>query len=546
MRRLRRTATFSLAAALLLMGACGGDNKSGGSDTTAVTSEGAATSAGGATTAAAGTPKKGGTITIAYEAETDRFDPGNGNISISARTVHHLVYGSLTASTPDGEYVPYLAESVTPNADATVWTIKLRPGMTFQDGTVFDATAVKASMDRFNHDSLSKGVLDYITAVDKVDDLTIQITLNKQFGVFPQVLADEFGTIVSPTAVAKYGESYGDHPTGAGPYKVVEYVRDDHLTLERFDGYFMKDTRGWADRIIFKPIPDDAARAAALKAGDVDVIETSNPADILSFRGDSKFQLHEEPNGASGVLFNVKEIPDIRIRKAIAMAIDRDALIKLVYNGVGDAVQTPIALDSFWNDPNVKYPAYDPAGGKALVDQVVQETGQPVNLEILAPVDLTATNFAVALADELKAVGITAKVTNATDPNDYVNRYIQGQFQLTSVGLFGIIDPWFEYTRRYLSTSPLNGQQFKDAELDQNLEIGEKSTDPDARKKAYDRVQEIIADNVVHLFVRSSTTAVVTSDKIEGWGTLKGPDGQLTLGNYPLFIRADEYWRSDA
>jgi peptide/nickel transport system substrate-binding protein len=544
MTRLRWTAACSLVAVLLLAAACGDDDddsaSSGGSATPAASSGGATTPV-----AAAGTPERGGTITIAYEAEVDRFDPGNGNISVPARTVHHLVYGSLTASTPEGEYVPYLAESVTPNDDATVWTIKLRPGMTFQDGTPFDATAVKASMDRFNNESLSAGVLDYITAVDKVDDETIQITLNKPFGVFPQVLADEFGTIVSPTAVAEYGDSYGDHPTGAGPYKVVEYVRDDHLTLEKFDGYFMNDTRGWADRIIFKPIPDDAARAAALKAGDVDAIQTSNPADILSFRDDSNFRLHEEPNGATGVLFSVTAIPDIRVRQAIAMAIDREALIELVYSGVGDAVETPIPADSFWNDSNVEYPAYDPAAGKALIDQVVKETGKPISLEILAPVDQTATNFSLALADELKEIGITAKVVNATDPNDYVNRYIQGQFQLTTVGLFGIIDPWFEYTRRYSGTSPLNGQQFKDAELDQNLEIGEKSTDRDERKKAYDRVQEIIADNVVHLFVRSQTTAVVTNDKIEGYGTLKGPDDQLTIGNYPLFIRADEFWRND-
>lgn len=538
MGSLKRIGVVSFATAALLVGACGSDSKDSGGGTTVASSS---------TSAAAGTPKKGGTITIGVEAETDRFDPGNGNIGFPARAIHHLVYGSLTAATPDGKWVPYLAESVTGSDDAKVWTVKLRQGMTFQDGTAFDATNVKASMDRIRLESLSKDAFSsYITGVDKVDDLTVKITLNKSYGVFPQILSDEFGAIVSTTATAKYGDSYGEHPTGAGPYKVVEYVRDDHLTLERFDGYFMKDTRGWADRIIFKPIPDDAARSAALRAGDVDVIATSNPSDIVAFRGDSKFRVHEVPNGASGVLFNVQSVPDVRVRKAVAMAMDKKALIDLVWNGVGDVVDSPIAKDSFWNDPAVKYPTYDPAGAKALVDEVAKETGKPVTLEVLSAIDQTNSNFKVALAEQLKAVGIDVQIASATDVNDYVDRYINSKFQVTTAGVFGVIDPWFEYTRRYYSSSPLNGSQFEDPELDKNLDIGATSTSPDERKKAYDKVQEILADNLVQLFVRSSTYAIITNDKIEGWGTLKGPDGQLSLGNYPQPIFGDEYWRSDA
>ena len=98
-------------------------------------------------------------------------------------------------------------------------------------------------------------------------------------------------------------------------------MRDDHLTLERFDDYFL-DTRGWADTIIVRPIPDDAARSAALRAGDVDIIESNNPVEIASFRGDDEFRLHEEPIGAQGLLFSVDHIPDIRVRQAVAMAVD--------------------------------------------------------------------------------------------------------------------------------------------------------------------------------------------------------------------------------
>jgi peptide/nickel transport system substrate-binding protein len=494
-------------------------------------------------TAAPGEPVRGGTLRIGVTAETDRFDPGNGNIAFPARSVHHLVYGSLTATNVDGEWVPYLAESVTPNEDATVWTVTMRPGLTFQDGNPLDAAAVKASMDRYRFDTLNKDAVSYVTDVEVVDDLTVEITLDKPFGVFPQVLADEFGTIVSMAAVEKYGDEYGDHPTGAGPYKVVEYVRDDHLTLERFDGFFM-DNRGWVDTIEIRPIPDDAARSAALRAGDLDIIETWNPVEIASFRGDEDFQLHEEPNGAQGLLFSVDHIPDLRVRQAVAMAIDRAQLIDLVWNGVGEPVTTPFAEDSFWHT-ETSYPDYDPEAAAALIDEVEAETGEPVSFRVLSPPDETNTNYKLAVVEQLKAIGIDPVVQTATDVNDYVNLYITGDYDVFTAGVFALIDPWFEYTRRYRSDSILNGTGFVNEDLDAALDVGQASTDPEVRKPAYDEVQQILADNMVQMFVRSNTAAIVTSNAIEGYGTLVGPDGVGSLGNYPLFLRADEFWRND-
>ncbi len=493
--------------------------------------------------AAAGEPQPGGTIVIGVDAETDRFDPGNGNISLPARSVHHLVYGSLTAATPEGEWVPYLAESVTSNEDATEWTVTLRPDLVFHDGNPLDAEALKASMDRFRLDTLAVDAFSYITDVQVVDDLSVLITLNKSMGVFPQVLADEIGAVVSIAAVEEYGESYGDHPTGAGPYRVTEYVRDDHLTLEKVDDFFM-DNRGWADTIIFRPIPDDAARSAALRAGDVDVITMANPAEIASFEGDDDFKLNTFPFGASGVLFSVERIPDERVRQAIAMAIDKEALVELVWGGIGNAIESPWPEDSPWYT-ELDYPEFDPEAAAALVEEVEAETGEPVAFSILSPIDETNTNYKLALAEQLRAVGMDVDVADATDVNDYVNRYITGDYDITTAGLFAMLDPWFEYTRRYRSDSPLNGTGFASTALDDALAVGEASTDPAERKEAYDTVQKELADNLVQMFTRDATNAVITSNAIEGWGTLVGPDGGRSLGNAPILIVADEFWRND-
>ena len=440
--------------------------------------------------------------------------------------------------------MPYLAESVESNADATVWTVTLRPGLLFHDGNPLNAEAVKASMDRYRFESLNKAAVEYITDTKVIDELTIEITLNKSFGVFPQALADEIGTIVSIAATEEFGDAYGDHPTGAGPYKVVEYVRDDHLTLERVPDFFM-DNRGWADTIIVRPIPDDAARSAALRAGDLDIIETWNPVEIASFRGDDNFQLHEEANGAAGLLFSVAHIPEIRVRQAVAMAVDREQLIDLVWNGVGEPVTTPFPDDSFWHAADVEYPEYDPAAAQALIEEVEAETGTPVAFRILSATDDTATNYKLAVAEQLRAIGIDVEIQTAADVNDYVNLYIEGEYDVFTAGVFALIDPWFEYTRRYSSTSILNGTGFKDAALDAALLAAEASTDPAVRKENYDLVQKLLADNMVQMFVTSNTAAIITSNDIEGYGTLVGPDGEPTLGNFPLFLRADEFWRND-
>ena len=219
--RVTRKMLAVLAAAVLVVAVCGDDDDDDGA-APGPTDEAATSEPGGETAttpagteAAAGEPVVGGTITIGVDAETDRFDPGNGNIGLPARSVHHLVYGSLTAATPDGEWVPYLAESVTPNDDATEWTVTLRPDLVFHDGNPLDAEALKASMDRFRLETLAVDAFSYITAIDVVDDLTVKITLNKSMGVFPQVrslLSVDLNIGTRPQSQPAVERLHGHHP----------------------------------------------------------------------------------------------------------------------------------------------------------------------------------------------------------------------------------------------------------------------------------------------------------------------------------------------
>ena len=120
------------------------------------------------------------------------------------------------------------------------------------------------------------------------------------------------------------------------------------------------------------------------------------------------------------------------------------------------AIESPWPEDSFWYT-DLDYPEFDPEAAAALVEEVEAETGEPIAFSILSPIDETNTNYKLALAEQLRAVGMDVDVADATDVNDYVNRYITGDYDITTAGLFAMLDPWFEYTRRYRSESPLNG-----------------------------------------------------------------------------------------
>lgn len=551
---------LALIVVLALVAAACSSGEGDGTTTTGATGDETTTTAAGGggdeetTTTeamASGEPVEGGTIVIGVQAESECLDVGNCNIHVDARAENHLVYGELMSAASNGEYVPYLLESATPNEDATVWTLKLREGMTFHDGTPVNADAIKFNFDRVAFESLNAASADYYESTEVIDDLTVDVHLTKPYAVFPQVLADAFGALPSPTAVQEQGELYASSqenpPVGAGPYMMTEWVRDSHQVYEKFDGYIF-DNRAWPDRVEFRIIPDDAARAAALRAGDIDIAVTLSPSTIVSFRDDPDYTTHELDYGATGILFQVGEVPDVRVRQAVAMAIDKDTLIDLVWQGVGEPITTPFREDNFWY-ADVDYPAYDPAGAAALIAEVEAETGEPVTLTLTPRIDETSINFGTVVVEQLNEVGIDASLDISVDTNDFVNRYIEGDYMLMGTGVFTVLDPWFEYTRRYESTSVLNGTSLGDvypdvqAEIDEMLAIGAGSTDPDERKAAYDRVQELLAEYVLQLFIRSDVYGVIVSNDIMGYGTLENPDGSTSLGNFFTAILADELWR---
>ena len=296
-------------------------------------------------------------LKIGLQEDPDFLDPARARSYVS-RIVFASLCDKLIDTTPDLTFVPQLALSWTWSADDKTLTLKLRPGVTFQDGEAFDAEAVKFNLDRYRTlaESVRKSEVASIDHVDVVDPLTVNLILKQPDAALVAQLTDRSGMMMAPKATA--AGSATANPVCSGPYRFVERVAQDRIVLDRFPGYWNAGAYH-LDRVTFMPIPDTTVRLANLQSGGLDLIERMAATDVKTAQADPKLQVLSIPGlGFMTIEFNVTgddaKTPmgrDKRVRQAFDLAIDRDALNQAVYEGrftLGDqpfAPASPYHLD---------------------------------------------------------------------------------------------------------------------------------------------------------------------------------------------------------
>jgi len=284
-------------------------------------------------------------LRIGLQDDPDALDPALSR-TFTGRIVFASMCDKLIDIAPDLSFVPQLALSWETAPDGKALTFKLRPDVKFQDGEVFDAAAVKYNIER----SLTlpgtqrKSEIGSVASVDVVDPLTVRLNLSAPSAPLLSQLSDRAGMMVSPKAAQAAGTNFATHPVCAGPYKFVERVPQDHITVERFADYWDK-ARITIPRITYQPIPDTTVRLANLQAGQLDMIERMHPTDLDAVKQDKRFVVSAQTGlGYNGVTFNINSteavnpaFKDARVRQAFSLAIDREAINQVVYNGVYEA-----------------------------------------------------------------------------------------------------------------------------------------------------------------------------------------------------------------
>jgi peptide/nickel transport system substrate-binding protein len=415
MRTVRWKVGVALIGVLSLLGAaCGGDDDDeaeGTGATTTAAEEGAAEEGATNESAPAGELDREATFRYAYSIGTSSFDPSKASSSFD-NVALFLTYDRLVHLSPEGEGIPGLAESWEFSEDGSSLTMQLREGVTFHDGAEFTAEVAKANLER-NKAGTSVGDLAPVGSVDVVDPLTIRLNFTAPGGAIPLILSDRAGAMVSPNAINDPGLDL--NPVGAGMYRVVEYQKDARVVYERFEDYWDPDAVGAAtfELVI---LPDNVAAFNAIQSHQVDagIIVPSQRSEaegagLEVLEGPTLAVYHLQLNRSKPFL------DDTRVRRAISMAIDREALLEGIALGQGEVSVQHFPSDYWAANPDIgpdEIP-YDIEGAKALLEEAGVPEGQ--SYSVIVPTTNVYPQLAEAVKDMVADIGINLEIV-PTDP----------------------------------------------------------------------------------------------------------------------------------
>jgi peptide/nickel transport system substrate-binding protein len=502
-----RRAGIALALVLFL-GACGG-----GSGTTGGTSNGA--------------PRTGGTLRVAQETEINTLDPNTSGLVVE-REIYYNMYDSLLGIDSKLSFVPELATKWT-FTDPQTLVLTLRKDVKFQDGTDFNADAVKFNLDRYmtstDPAAARKSDLASVQSVEVTDPSTVTIHLKKADATLLAAFVDRAGMMLSPTAIKQLGANLAQTPTnaGSGPFQFVEWKRDDHLTLKRNPNYWRKDSSGrslpYLDQVVYRPMTDLNAILAALKTGDIDMARVVDGKDVAAVKSDSSLVYRDTPSlGYGGFELNhsVPPFNDPAKAKAVALAVDRNQILQNVGFGIGVISYGPITSASWAFDPSEKiYDKPDPARAKATA------TGFSFTLKTANT--QAAIQEGQLIQAQLAKAGITVNLLPEEFGKLATETRVQHQFEAALSGWSGRIDPDGNMFAFFHTGGSFNDGRYSNPQVDQLLEQARATTDQAKRKQVYQDAQKILVGDVAYVFVTDPTVPQISSKKVQNFTLI--PDG---------------------
>jgi len=526
-------------AAPALLGAC-----SSGSSTS--TASGATPGVG------TGTPRKGGTLTVGLNSEIDGFLPTTNHFDNSGLVYANTVYDSLTAIGADGTAQPYLAQSVTPNADMTVWTVTLRPGVVFHDGSPLTAAVVVANAKALQASPLTGPALSPIASVTATGPLTVQYTTTEPLVAFPYYLATQVGYVVAMAQLNAADAS--QHPIGTGPFVFGSWVPNDHFTATR-NPHYWRSGRPYLDSITYKPIVQDQSRESTLRSGTIDLMVTRDPNAIAHLGSNPGFQQVTDANrqhGQNDVGFiylntQVDPLSDLTVRQALAYATDTAQIARLFGAGVLKPISSPYPEGSPYRAPDNGYPVYDLAKARSLVAQAAPRHGGAVKVELATIPDPRLLDVLQALQSMWGQAGVQATV-NQIEQVTFISNLALGNFQAYTGDQFDAADPdenyvWWSPTNAAAPGSiALNFARNKDPQMEAALQKGRTNADPTVRAQAYQTVDMLLAQDLPYLWLTTTVWSMTGSQKVQNFDNPTLPSGQPAQGMEAGTFIPTEIW----
>lgn len=461
-------------------------------------------------------PKAGGTLTAGMELEFRGFDPLRANFTgLADRSVIMAIEERLFDMDIKGNLVPELALSAKAAKDGRSWTVKLRQGVSFHDGTPFNADAVVSHWQRLldpKNKFFALSSIDTITAVEKVDDFTVLFRVKHTWAAFKSVLtAPQSFAVFIPSPKAVREDTLNRAPVGTGPYMFKEWLPNDRLVVVKNPNYWRKG-KPHLDKVVFRPMPDMQSRFASLQSGEVDVIQTDRGASILQAREDRSLKVYSSDSpGPYNFLLNISKPPldDKRVRQALAHAWNQDLLLKADYKGT-----LPLAKDPFGGlikCGDTSYRQYDPAKARKLL----AEYGKPVELEMIHTNTPRGKEAGEIMQRLFKEVGVTLKLVPVAEAQ-LAKRGIGGDYQVAGWKLRDFDEMGPLLSSNLHSGNKLNFSKYANPQMDELLEKQEMSTDPKVRNKALCGVAKLINEDAIFLYGGGRRFHVIAKSGVKG------------------------------
>jgi peptide/nickel transport system substrate-binding protein len=545
-RRIRRSAWLAgpVLALALVASACASANDNGGGSS-AVTADADGRVRLDFVNAPAGDPQTGGDLTFAVAAETDGWRVTDSRWAASATIVGSSMFDPLAAYDEDFFPQPFLAQAFEHDDDFTTWTITLRPGVTFHDGTPVDGAAVARNLQAHQTALLTSTAVSFIDTVTASGPLEVTVTMKKPWSTFPDVLTSQVGYVMAPAMIDDPDGSR--NPVGSGPFRFERWTPGQNLRVVRNDNYW-RDGLPYLDSIDFQVLADIQTRSRTMESGGVQVMETADAAQILRFAdlaSQGRYQMFSDDNlevSETFIALNTSRPPfdDPLAREALAYSIDRQGLSDQAYEGLFAPAVGPFQPTSeFYVDADVA--GYDPDKSRELVAEYEAKYGRPLAFTAnILPIP-EIRRIAETLQQQAADVGINVTL-DAMDQPTLLVRALSGNYEATGFILFGspLLDREYVFIADYPAGNPLNFTRNANPAIVEALDAARATRDRSLQAEQFAVVQREMAKDRNFLFMVHNLTAVVYDNNVFGIADQTMPDG--TAAGRTVTPRLAEAW----
>jgi peptide/nickel transport system substrate-binding protein len=480
--------------------------------------------------------ENGSTLIITRLSDAENLDHHFMSTINAASTTHRKIYEGLVGRDKNAEIKPLLAKEWEQLDDVT-WEFKLRDDVTFHDGTAFSADAVKVTFDRLLNPNVASPravVFKMVKEVKVIDDYTVQLILSEPFSPLLSILASHEGGIISPKAIEKYGKNIIQEPNGTGPFVFEKWTPGHEIVFNKNENYWGTDPK--VEKVVFKVVPEETTRISMLETGEAHIAEPLSVTMKDSVDSSQNVEAYRsEGFGTEYIGFNVQNelFDDVRVRKAIAHAIEMDSIIDGVFNKIGSKSNSLLGPKVLGYHKEMEAYEYNLSEAKKLLAEAGYPNGFKTTL-ITNDVKERA-NLAEVLQSQLKGIGITVNI-EVLEAGTFVERVNSGDSEMFIYSwrnATGDAD-YNQYNLFHSSSHGATGNTFfySNEEVDHLIESARSEKDPEKRIELYAKAQELEMEDATYIPVRVIENMAAVAKNVENF--YMSPSGYIEINEVSI------------